>query len=190
MERQDVGIRGRAYVQEALGAGATLSRLVREMEEPAAGSIWTFVPHGLVLNSLVSFTARIDWRGEQERITDRVFGRFREHLIDPTSWLVVEDRFMTAPEHDPEADFFFVGPNVYYRVTGGSPVDSIERTLRSASPWPFIGFLGLGGMPADLHSERSRPLAELETLAENTQTVIVGAFDEESYLFWDLGETA
>ena len=56
-------------MQEALGAGASLSRLVIEANEPAAGSVWTFAPDGFEMASLKRFTHSIDWRGDKGRST-------------------------------------------------------------------------------------------------------------------------
>lgn len=92
-------------MQEALGAGASLSRLVIEANEPAAGSVWTFAPGGFEMASLKRFTHSIDWRGEQGQIYDYLLGCLHERLRRSGAWLVIEDRFLDAPRHDPECAY-------------------------------------------------------------------------------------
>jgi hypothetical protein len=187
MKREDADLRGRTYVLEMLGTGASLSRSVSHRVEPAAGRVWTFVPDTLVLSSLKSFTARIDWGGEQGAVMDRLVLVIQERLADADSWLVVEDRFIEAPDHVSEVPgYFFIDSEVYYCVVGDSRAQSIDLALRHASRWPSLGFMGSGGVSVDLISGHRGTTDELAALAAHTRTVIVGAFDEESYLFWDL----
>lgn len=80
----------------------------------------------------------------------------------------------------------FFGQEVYYVVSGDSTLESIDVSLRSASRWPSLGFLGEGDLPGDLLEKPRRSASELKALAAHAVIVLVGAFDEEGYLFWNL----
>lgn len=170
-----------------LSAGGMLARQLPSTVEPASGTIWTLVPDTLDVGSLRSFTARIDWAGQQEQIHDAQIATMSEHLSRPDAWLVVEDRYLTAPNFVRAVPHhFFADSEVYYYLADESSIETIELVLRHGSPWPSLGFLGSGGLPPDLDQTARVPPETLSDLAAAAEVVIVGVFDEESYLFWTL----
>jgi len=162
--------------------------MVAASQTPASGSLWTLVPETLDVGSLRRLTDPIDWAGEQGNIRNAIKSAILEHLSVPEGWLVVEDRFVVAPNFvSVVPHHFFVGSEVYYFLAGNVGTESVELVLRHGSRWPSIGFLGVGHLPLEVTREEQVSPSAITALVSHTKQAIVGVFDEESYLFWDLG---
>jgi hypothetical protein len=187
MRVDDLGVRGRAYAQDMLNSAGSLAKLVAASQAPASGSLWTLVPETLDVGSLRRLTDPIDWAGEQANIHNAIRSAILEHLSVPKSWLVVEDRFVAAPNFvSAVPHHFFVGSEVYYFLAGHVEMEDVELVLRHGSRWPSIGLLGVGHLPSEVTREEQVSPSAISALVSHTQQAIVGVFDEESYLFWNL----
>jgi hypothetical protein len=116
---------------------------------------------------------------------DRIFGR----IAEPGGWIVFEDRHTKATEAVPVAsgapDYFLAGSEVHYFAVEDSTRETIEAVLRWASPWRTRGYVGTGGMARDVARGYLVESHDIRQLAANTRAIVVGAFDEEGYLWWE-----
>jgi hypothetical protein len=64
-----------------------------------------------------------------------------------------------------------------------SAVSKIERTIRMARSWLFIGVMS-GMTEAISANEPSLSEDDLMSLAEEAEGIIVGAYDGEGFLLW------
>ena len=99
---------------------------------------------------------------------------FEDYLREPDSKLLAGDHYFV---HQNEV-CLFISPG-----TGGDPHD-IKRALKNASRYTFRGILTSLGSNRELMVGESVAPAVLAELAQNSKHILVGAYDEESYIIW------
>ena len=114
--------------------------------------------------------------------SDKRIGLFESAVAKPT------DGFLSTPNAKDLRVLSFQG-NVYYLLKHQDNSEKIEKTLRYAKSFRALGVLvhlskdkflpfGEDSVPKEL------TLDELKVLAEETEKMIIGAYDGEGYLIW------
>src|SRR5262245_49596825 len=187
MKQVDLGTRGKNLTVDMLAVGGPFARLVLQRADASLGIAWSLLPDKFDVDLAESLTSPIDWAGQHADVRQSLIDRMQERLLAYEGWLLVEDRYLTDPGMEGALPtHFFAQTTAYYYVSGSPSVDMVEQTVRYGSLRPFLGFLGAPMPTTSIHpGEEASPdlLSELATLI---QVVVVGLFDDESYLFLEV----
>lgn len=175
-----------------------------------SGKLSTFLPSGLTFEQVNQFCygGKFPQPPAEQHKTVRFWGRDLKAVPTPNAFdeliSVIENYLKSgdstfsifenalASPSDPwlkhtEIHTLTCGPSIYHFL---SPEQTsrhlIERTVNgsnSISP-PLMGVLARFPKPTGFHSEGSLGLSELSKIAEQTEKLIVGAYDGEGYLIW------
>lgn len=160
-----------------------------------AGKITTYYPSSLDPAFSVNFTKSVYLSyGEKmnsevlpkivSRITSYLSSRDNRYAIFST-YAKVGDPFLGTLKSVPH--YVSYRKNVFYLIPSWDhSEESILNTLVHSTNYPTI--CGLASLPP--HQDRLQPRQVLSKdlltqLAENTEYIIVGAYDEEGYLIWE-----
>jgi hypothetical protein len=198
-----LGLMGLKYVRDTLASGRELSLALLRSVDFEFGSVVAVIPRSVSFADATDFftggklpsrspsvsdtLSRSNMR--QERIPNLypvLAQRIQKHLASDTTAIGVFEDAMALP-HDPwvkNAPFrlLLTHSGVYYLLVSGDSEQTIGRTVQRASSIrpPLIGVL------ARRRSPTTRPVDEqdLHGIAATAETVIVGAYDGESFVLW------
>lgn len=208
-EKRELGGAALDYVEETLRSGLTLARLVVQSTDLERGTVYTFLPPHVNQQEAVAFTegGKLPTPPESQWLrtptgvlvpvpsTISYVANFAStSLSDGQGRVYVLEDQVSSPRspHLENLDFntLTVNAEVYYMLTGkDSTEDRVEKAIRTAETVPvFISFLSILSSSWRHSLTRSRRTeVELEALAAIASTVtsiIIGAYDGESYLIW------
>jgi hypothetical protein len=114
-----------------------------------------------------------------------------DHLHKPDAAIAVFEDHLARPG-DPVFDklsipFFTYNDEVYYFLTKRHATDElITKAIRTAQSYLFVCALIKYGTDDIFAIEDRQPMTHrnLEVLASNMTTIVVGAYDGEAYVFW------
>lgn len=181
------GPEGLAWVRQCLSAGSTLSKTLLDLSLEK-GRVFTYLPNGLNAGRHMQFKFGGIFSSVGEKIGQTWPKFISEYLAGPAErYCILED--ISAPS-DPGLDssdeqFFVYETEVYdFLSSQDTDVEKIRSILSCGRQYPSIGALTrLSGL-SELQHRHSVKAEVLQLLASNTQYILVGAYDEESYLVW------
>ena len=178
------------FIESQLKIGFTISRLLAERVRSTAKDIWTILPQYVNINQIYSFDSGgicdIDLSLEiAQFIHDRL-------LEDENIYWILEDNTgdHTHPGRNNPIDGVTIPFSYEYEMyqllrRDRLSVEAVQKTFKFGGAYPYVGFL------TGLDSSAMRRIAnevtrlELEKIAQGVQTIVIGAYDEESYLVVD-----
>jgi len=206
-----VGPVARSFILERLSQGNKLAHEMLESLPLTQGRITTFLPSGVVPQSLEDFATggklptppTSQWKGSKLRdetllmipvpTTDSwVVTKIKEYLLEAKDRVCVLEDALKRPgdavlgrlssryaTHDRE---------IYHLLFQEDAKEQrILETLRAARSIPtFIGSLSVWkGDPLEVKFG-ALSISQIKILANSTQKLLVGAYDGEGYLIWDI----
>jgi hypothetical protein len=199
--RHQFGSEGHAYLRSYLEAneafGKRLGRLLLTHHDIDRGRMWAFVPADSLPEHRTDF-ARGGLLREVDSSLDEVVG----------DWLLAELRRPSpAPRivcvegalerrtdgwltKHPEYRVFFCGEDPDTYETTESPLPDLDRWCGGADWRPDLGIIA--PLPAEIQqltNRQSVPPDALEEMAAAASVIIVGAWDDEAFLFWQPSAT-
>jgi len=153
------------------------------------GRVRTFLPSQVAQERLLKFNVGgLAKRNETEpHLRDIV----AEHLRKPDSPIAIFEDNLAKPG-DPvlrtiSMPFFTYNDEIYYFLTTRQTTDKlITAAIRRAQSYVFICALTTCGTDDILTFEHGRQItySNLDALARNATSIVVGAYDGEAYVFW------
>lgn len=204
----ELGPAGIRYVRERLADGKALSKCLLETLDLERGKLTTFLPPGVSEAEVYQFSYGGKLHQAEKRKTTLANGRsfygapvpntdkllistIRAHLASTNSPFCIFEHQLAVPE-DPwlshkGLQIATTGRTVLLFLTAGQTDEELIRSTtkraRSAFP-PLVG--ALARSPSEMmltNGARVEPDG-LQRIAEQTEKLIVGAYDGESYLIW------
>jgi len=183
----DLGSAGISYIRSSLATGFTLMRQVLGLQLEK-GRVRTLLPEGVALKSLTEFSYGGVATGHRAAIEERVAELILDHLSAVEHSLVAfEDynldpgsKFLAGRQH-----FVYRSEVSLYIDSRSSPsADDVRRVMKQASEYTSRAVLTSAADETRLQCGQSVTMEFVRTLARNTQHILVGAYDEESYVIW------
>jgi hypothetical protein len=187
LEKLPLGREGLAYVEECLQAGAGLCTKFLGLGF-AGGEVFASVPEGTSLERAKSFNT-----GGLMRRRD-ADAWLAEHIVNlrrpgANGTLILQDIWMKPSGlvvQRPRVKGFSDGESVYYCLSQDETnFDFLQSAMRAMASYLFIGFFSrvsvqCEGQPTN-HVVSTRLINEI---AEATEEVFVGAYDQEGLVVW------
>jgi hypothetical protein len=175
LERYDLAEAGAAYIRDCLKGGNSLAQALSQNCEPAGA--FTLLPRGQASQRLTAFS--VGGTGSNHASwTEFVI----KYLANDAGRVAVAENFESRPG-DPvltkRPHHFIVGAEIYYFAQEAT-APSVSLLLRSMSCYPSILCLTETERPFRTGEKGDSTL--LRKLALATSHVLVGAYDEESFV--------
>ena len=187
----DLGSDAEVYARDQLAQGGALATALIELPL-AVGHMTTIIPrrfaahigefeHGFVLN----------WE-ESGAVDDLLMSELHARLQQPGRWIVLESD--TDSRGDTFLDHVVLPPLVYapdggvmyYLMGNRSSTDNLEYLLRRGSGYPTIGIIAEAGGALLGPPRTTLEAGAVKALAAAARVLLVGAYDQESFLICDL----
>lgn len=179
-----LGVTAETYIVENLENGNAFSQeLVSRARR--ARSIWTWAPR-----DVSEYTSRLQFGGvftlkETTEIYDSLVAFVNNYLQQGTGEILIVLNQLARPS-DPflqNKSGFFVWENTvnFFVIGAGSKIDDIEQCFREKRGYPPIAFL-TRAPDVEIASRVQLHRHELIALTQGMTHLIIGIFDEESYM--------
>jgi hypothetical protein len=180
------------YLEECISHGNKLMRQLLNLPL-RDGVLWTLVSdetNGEALNEFRHGGVTIGTaRGVIEKINDKLATFIIRHLsVSSSHYAIFEDYLRKPGSKLLTRDRYFVyDGDVCLFVPSESKGDlqDIKATMKNASRYTFRGILTSLGSGGRLTTGQSVDLPLIRELATSTNCILVGAYDEESYVIWE-----
>jgi hypothetical protein len=209
--RHEFGSEGSVYVRSYLEANASFGKRLGRLLTACpieAGTTWAFVPADSAPERLVTFerslfppsgrAQRVEVGFMVPKFVPSANPAVKEALAGfldtagPASRLVcVEDSYRRRSDFRLPVDqwahqVFFCGEDVYEFAGGEIPLEESARMLGGASWKPDVGLVTSLPEQLDTIEQGHEVTAEqLEEMAMAAVVVVIGAWDDDSFLFWE-----
>jgi hypothetical protein len=123
----------------------------------------------------------------QAKPDKEILSVIRSYLTGQRRYAVLDDCSSTPDGYqDSDKKFFLYGSRVYlYLSSQDRDDDYIHKVLRTPVPYPLVGILSsLPGDVPEIENRHEVTLSFLQSLADGTTHLIIGAFDACGYLLW------
>jgi len=189
--------RALTYIFDCLSQGRTLSSLLlhTKLEQ---GSIWTFLPPSVTLERAYDFTSGWFIKGSDGQVDEEARSTPLVSELVGNSLLRQQNAYFICEDASAEADFpyirrqhnvpmLFFREEVYYFVTTQtSSADNIAAAIQKANSYLFTAITTtLPDYYTPLERNQQTNLEQLQGLANNSQYVIIGAYDGDGYIVWE-----
>lgn len=179
------------FISEKLKYTSILSEnLLNEFKQ---SKIWTVAPIGLSEKELYEF----DYGGKvvhgiRENVSELIY---KELIKDERNVWIIEDnnghtKYSVNDNKIEDVTLpFFFNKNVFHYIVK-RPVDceSILKTLIFGGAYPFVGFITkINQNIEDNIRDNKITEADLDNVRNNISFFVIGVYDEESYVFIDMG---
>ncbi|HEV3408110.1 MAG TPA: hypothetical protein VG079_05420 [Gaiellaceae bacterium] len=183
----------RSYLESNERFGKQLGRLLLAHHDLDRGTAWAFVPADSPLDRRTAFEegglspARApSW---QEHVVGWLLDQLRQPSATRRVLLVegaLERRSDASLPNRADHPIVFSGDAVYYYETAESSPDDVERWLGGATWRPDVGIVTDAPRGAERFTERQElTLEELDEMAASASVIVVGAWDDEAFIFWE-----
>ena len=198
LTKYDLGDLGRRYLSEELQNGNSYAQAIERASLMAEGAVYTYLP--VALNSAVNelddaILKRYDDLGmssadlhhQIDSFRSTLFSRF---LADRANGYIIFERIgkPQSPTVRQDGNPYFVFNNDVYLFLTASSISSaaIEACLRRTRRYPLIiGLTSCRVASMEISSGDAIDLQTLESYVEQTETLMVGAYDDEGYVIWN-----
>jgi hypothetical protein len=197
LARHEFGPEGVAYLRSYLEAneafGKRLGRLLLTHHDIERGTAWAFVPVDSPAESWTDFESGGLFRKVDPTWDEQVGGWLLAEVgqSSPRPRIVcVEDALARRQdgwlERNSEHRAFFCGDEVYSYETSDTPSADLTRRLGGATWRPAVGVVtALPNGVEHLTNRQSLTPEALEEMAVAATAIIVGAWDDEAFFFWE-----
>jgi hypothetical protein len=209
-----LGAEGVRFVLASLSAGRTFAKRLLERRPIVAGTAATHLPQDaavdrtallnfssggkLLVASPVPWEVSVDFRAPTDDVhemtlvpntNDFLVTLIANHLARSDTHVCLFEDANARPD-DPRLSFVStrfatIGDDVVHFLQGPrAGLDDVDRLIRVASSWLVIG--ALSSLPETGFLRDRAPIEDrdLRQLVDQTQRIIVGAYDGEAYVVW------
>ena len=177
------------YISSELRDGDTYASHL--LNAKRKGKIYTFLPDELKKDPVdfeksIFLTTKIRIYSETRDIVYNFVASFLddENRISIIETLFTRKSIKTKPE-DPPVNYY--QDEVYFTLSLRPKLDKVERVFKRARDYPFVcGLIDLSGEKFSLLENQNIQPEWWNMLVQKTQYVIVGAFDNEGFLIWEI----
>lgn len=208
LQKVPLGAKAIAYIRGRLETGLTLSTLLLSSQDLDRGEIFTFLPPGLSDKETEDFShggklpepLPSEWRVRRGAVMkpipsaiDELAAMIQVFLSDAGRHPVCLLENFPAKRGDPflarlASKTVFYDQEVYHVLgPSSSAKERIMQTIREAESLPtFVGALAAlrPELSLDVDAIETLSRRELSSVARSAETIVVGAYDGESYLVW------
>lgn len=197
------------YIRESLSDGKALSKCLRSTLDLRSGRVRTYLPAGTTTTAINQFSVGGKLRSRTEEVSastrkgeipnavpipntdSMLISKVRTHLESGHSAFCLFANALARPD-DPwlsqsKVRTLVCGIDVYHFLTPDNKnSDFIRLTIkkaRSIGP-PLLGAFASSSPAASSLESGAVELAELQKVAEQTEKLVVGAYDGEGFLIW------
>lgn len=209
-----LGIESINYVRQHLATGLTLSTHVLQTIDLNTGQVATGMPEDMVWGKLYDFDhggilasesksipiKRMETEDGKHFVMKRIPRAFsftldtvERFLRDDVKNILILENANARPT-DPvlkrsKSTILTFHNEVYHLIIGKPSKEDIRRSIvESESLWTLVGFMTSLPTEADFPSTKELSLDMIGLLAENTQKILIGAYDGEGFLIWQRGK--
>lgn len=195
--RYDLHNAGADYVSDELGKGSSYAQSLLALVEGQRDHVYTYLPPELE-------TARLDFRdaflaraasvglaadtveSELEREVFHTVLSLASAISDSILVLETLRRPGYPPTLQEEQPYFTYRDEVYLYLRRESlTMTALSACVRKARSYPLIvGVTSFGRRSFDVQPGVSLSTTDLDSLAQRTQLLMIGAYDDESYVIW------
>jgi hypothetical protein len=179
--QHELGSEAFAFIREELSAGGLLS--VRLLLIPPEGRVIAILPANTAPPALTDFeSGDVATSSEADELAELI----RVSLTEVQGICVFEHPTSRLGDpRMPQVDFFTVGVAVHPFLTTRSDHGTIVKAARESHWYPSIGVISRLGSDQPFPEPGSAMTESfLDDLATQVDTIIVGAYDAESWLLW------
>lgn len=183
LKAHELGGNAAAFIQSQLSYGRSLAKKLAPLPF-GEGRTVAILPPSVAPQALTDFQSGDVATGEE---VHKLANLIRGYLIGHTNRICVLEHpvLRVGDTREPPADYFTVGEDVYVYVTSQSDHGAIVAAARETHGYPSIGALtGVGDEHPLPNPASAQPEALLDELATHVNAVIVGAYDNESWIVW------
>lgn len=181
-----LGDRGLEYIREELNNGSNLARLIRELPL-ADGVCETFLPEPLEIQSVPDLALSVYLSKDISLADARAIfqNKILTYLQSAPGNCALIETF-----HTPEKTAFIAAGspylicenNVFFYLTQTTSKSVLEDAIAAGKTYPKI--IVLTRHDGDIPTGTTISARDLHAFARNVAFLMVGAFDEESYISW------
>ncbi len=184
----DYGSEAIPYIESCSFKGKTLSKFILEKNRiDQRKEIFAYLPTDTAFEKRVRFLEGkvIDEPGARQKTAEFIADFIKER----PNHLALFEHSLASPS-DPwlnkaNIKFFTYKSEVYPFLTShDTDLDIIQNMLRRTGSYPSIGILTVLSSVQNIQDRQDVDETVLENLATQLQYIIVGAYDEETMLFW------
>jgi hypothetical protein len=189
LKKVQLGSEAIRYIAGSLSEGRSLSKylLVLPLEK---GNVTTWVDSATDHVALTHFKTGGIIAGEARRKADRMLARFVSSYLAQADTRYGIFEHALASEGDPflltkRINYFVHKSEVYFFVTSkdGTPT-KVDEAIKVARTYFFTGLLADLPDSQNIMNHQEADITLLKSLVDNTNHIIVGAYDGEGNLLW------
>jgi len=177
------------YISGELRTGDTYAKHLLNVEHK--GEVYTFLPSDLKddsvnFNKSIYLTTQFRVYGEASKIVGEFIVSFldKENRISLIETLH-DSKSITKMLEPPSANYY--QDEAYFALKPREKIGRVLRAFKGARDYPFIcGLIDLSGEKFALLENQNIQPEWWNTLAQKTQYIIIGAFDNEGFLIWEV----
>lgn len=188
-QRMQLNGEGVSYLKGELSQGGVLSQRLLEVNF-TQGVIFTYIPNGFNISSFSDYSESIEFKLGRRvglEFEDMASEFIVEHLDrDPGNVAIFEtfwninDPIVSKQGHQ----FFLLRSTVYDFILGSDKNKPVKQYLRDAQSYPTVIVLSTNFYSGDFLQDMDFNENLLEKITRNIDSLIIGAFDGEGFLFW------
>jgi hypothetical protein len=183
---------GFEYIQKELIRGSSFAKLVLNLPL-TEGTCETLIPEMLDTRLLTDFSNSIYLSSGLSLAKTKFFliEKILKFLQDDLDNCVIIETFLKSKDAaltNRIEPYIVYGEDVYYFLTYSTLKTIIESALADARAYPKI--IAFTKYDSVIPNDKTIQFENLEVLARNLQLLVVGAYDEEGYIFWSKKEIA
>lgn len=188
-QRINLNDKGISFVRGELSRGGELSQHLLELDLEK-GIVFTYIPIGFDLSDFNDYSESMEFIVSErvvdkfEEISSKVIYEFldrgpRNIAIFETLWNI-NDPIVSKRGHQ----YFLIKSMVYDFILGSNTKKPIKLYLRGAQSYPTVIVLSTNFHSEDLLHNLDLNENMQNKITENIDSLIVGAFDGEGFVFW------
>ncbi len=184
-----MGLAAKEHVLERMGLGKSLSKAVLKRISADMGEVYAFLPEDISDKSLYTFAYGFV-TGNRAGLDDLVAKLDSYLSVDKNSVVVIENAsFWKGAKfiQGLKSCLAFLGEEVYHFVS--SQHKGMTRgSINEACGW--LDILIVTSLPSNRNLKDREDMDEetISVLAEGVEVIVVGAYDGDAYLIWELQE--
>lgn len=189
----ELDLRAKIYIKERIKYGKSISQNVLNMIEYNKGKVYAYLPKGISEKELYSFND--GFIGLDRMITyEFTLKKISDFLSASRNSLVIFENscFSKRKESDCafESNTLFYGEEAYhYLLSKHNNLETIKKTLNeSYNAWQNIFFMTY--LQENDNDEKISIINSniIKKIAQNTEKIVLDAYDLDGYLYWDMSK--
>ena len=178
------------YIKEELAIGDTVAKSLLQLIKSKQGVIRTFLPDDVTDKENLNFRDSVaeDYQAMYSATHKKVADFILAYLSHQNNRIVVFETLGSPNDlwlQKRKPQYFSNQQNVYLYVSGDRfDEQKVDQIISEARGYPCVGILTSLLNGKIILSEQSVGDDFLQELVDGTEHIIIGAFDEDGFLFW------